>query len=185
MSIKFTEIQNSVERKRVKELYCRSIPPHEKSYFYLLWWKRKRPIVSFVNIYDEDKWVGFTFYSLYKDLVYMWFFAIDDTTRSKEYESTMFSEIKRLHPNCDIIWTIEAENENGENIEQANKRKQSCEENGFRETGYFVKRKTDSFEIMFTGEAFNIGDFYDINKGVYPFIGVFIVKSHKKQIQKK
>ena len=96
MSVKFTEILNSTERKKVQELYNKSVPAHEKAYFYPLWWKRKRKNVSFLNIFDKDKWVGFVFYSLYKDLVYVWFFATHDTKGSKNYDSAMFTEIKRL-----------------------------------------------------------------------------------------
>jgi len=185
MRVKFTEIQNAIERKKVQELYNKSVPAHEKAYFYFLWWKRKRPNVSFVNIYDEDKWVGFVFYSLYKDLVYVWFFATYDTAASKEYDSAMFTEFKRLYPNHRIAVPIEAENENSGNAEQSIKEKQFYEKNGFRETGYFVKRKTDSFEIMLIGEAFHIEELYDINKREYPLIGRFIVSDMKKQIQKK
>jgi len=89
MNIKFAEIQNSSERKQVQELYNKSVPAHEKAYFYPLWWKRKRPNISFVNIYYEEKWVGFVFYSIFKDLVYVWFFATNGTATSKKYDSAM------------------------------------------------------------------------------------------------
>jgi len=185
MMVNLTEIQNTVERAKVQELYNKSVPAHEKAYFYFLWWKRKRHNVSFMNIYDEDKWVGFVFFSLCKDLLYVWFFATYDTAGSKSYDSAMFAEIKRLYPNNRIAVSIEAENENAENAEQSTKEKQFYEENGFRETGYFVKRKTDSFELMLAGESFNIEELYNVNEDVYPLIGKFIVSDLKKQIQKK
>jgi hypothetical protein len=185
MGVKFTEILSSDERKKVRELYNKSVPAHEKAYFYLLWWKRKRQNVSFVNIYDEDKWVGLVFYSLYKDLVYVWFFVTHDTKSSKNYDSAIYCEVKRLHPNHRIAVPIEAENEDGENSEKSTKEKQFHEENGFKETGYFVKRKTDSFEIMLIGESFDIEELYNANREVYPLMGRFIVSGMKKQIQKK
>jgi len=185
MQVKFTEVQNASERNKVKELYNKSVPAHERAYFYPLWWKRKRPNVSFVNIYDGDKWVGFVFFSLCEDLVYIWFFATYDTAHSKEYDSAMLSEIKRLYPEHRIVLSIEAENENADNAEQSRKEKQFYEDNGFRETGYFVKRKTDSFEIMLAGKAFHIEELYRVNKEVYPLIGRFIVSDLRKQIRKK
>ena len=185
MNIKFTKIQNATERKKVQELYNKSVPPHEKAYFYPLWWKRKRSNISFVNIYDEDKWVGFVFYSLYKDLVYVWFFATYDTLHSRDYDSAMFDEIKGLYPNHRIVVSIEAENENADNVEQSIKEKQFYEKNGFRETGYFVKRKTDSFELMLIGKSFHIEELCSVNKAVYPLIGRFLASDLKKQIQKK
>jgi len=185
MKVKFTEIQNKNERKEVQGLYNKSVPAHEKAYFYPLWWKRKRSNISFVNIYDKDKWVGFVFYSLYKDLVYVWFFATNDTATSKKYDSAMFDEIKRLHPNHRIAVSIEAENENSDNAEHSDKEKQFYGSNGFRETGYFVKRKADSFEIMLFGKSFHIEELYDVNRDVYPILSRFIISDMKKQIQKK
>jgi hypothetical protein len=185
MNIKFTKIQNATERKKVQELYNQSVPAHEKAYFYLLWWKRSRPNISFVNIYDGDKWVGFVFYSIYKDLVYVWFFATCDTTTSKEYDSAMFAEIKRLYPDRRIAVSIESENENADNAEQSANEQQFYENNGFKETGYFVKRKADSFKIMIIGKSFNIEELCNVNKAVYPLIGRFLAADLRKQIQRK
>jgi len=185
MNIKFTKIQNATQRKKVQELYNESVPAHEKAYFYPLWWKRKRSNISFVNICDEDKWVGFVFFSLYKDLIYIWFFATCDTVHSKEYDSAMFDKMKSLYPNHRIAVSIEAENENADNAEKSTREKQFYEKNGFRETGYFVKRKTDSFEIMLIGESFHIEELCGVNKAVYPLIGWFLASDLRKQIQKK
>jgi len=185
LNVKFTEIQNAAERKQVQELYSKDVPAHEKAYFHFLWWKRKRPNVSFVNIYDEDKWVGFVFFSLYKDLVYVWFFATYDTIGSKDYDSAMFAEMERLYPNHRIVVSIEAENESADNAEQSTKEKQFYEANGFRDTGYFVKRKADSFKLMLIGKSFHIEELYSVNKDVYPLIGRFIVLDLRKQIQRK
>jgi len=185
MNLKFTQIQTATERKQVQELYNKSVPAHEKAYFYPLWWKRKRPNTSFVNIYNEDKWVGFVFYSFHKDLIYVWFFATHDTTTSKSCDSAMFAELKRQYPNHRIAVSIESENESADNAEQSVKEKQFYENNGFKETGYFVKRKTDSFELMQIGKSFQIEELYRINKEIYPLIGRFVVSGLQKQIQQK
>jgi len=185
MDIKFTRIQNAAERKKVQELYNKSVPAHEKAYFYPLWWKRKRPNISFVNIYDKDKWAGFVFFSLYKDLVYVWFFATYDSLGSKDYDSAMFTEIKKLYPNHRIAVSIEAENESADNAAQSMREKQFYETNGFRETAYFVKRKMDSFEIMLIGKSFHIEELCSVNKAVYPLIGRFLASDLRKQIQRR
>jgi hypothetical protein len=184
--IKFTEIENSTEKNKIKTLYHTAIPAEERVPFFWIYPKRKRENVSFFNIYDGDEWAGFVYFSYNKDLIYVWFFAIDDTVCSKDdYESAMFAEIKRLYPNHRVVLPIEAENENAENAKQSIEKKQFYEKIGFRETGYFVKRKEDSFEIMLIGESFHIEELYSINKAVFRFIGRFIVRSLKKQIQTK
>ena len=199
MGVKFTEILNSAERKKVQELYNKVIPSHEKWTFYAFWWKKKRKNVSFVNVYDGDKWLGFAFYSPYKDLIYVWYFAIDEgngkivSTNDIDENaypggcgSSVFTEIKRQHPNHRILLPVKSENENGENAEQCARIKQYYEKNGFRETGYFIKEKDGSFELMLIGESFDIEELYSIYKGVYPLLGRFVMeRSVRKQIRKK
>ena len=199
MKITFTKIQSALEHNKIKKLYYKVIPPHEKLSFYAFWWKRAHKHVSFVNVYDDNKWLGFVFYSLYKDLVYVWYYAIDEgdgrivSTNdigegacSDGYGSAVFAEIKRQNPNQRILLPVNSENENGENSEQCARIKQYYEKNGFRETGYFIKEKDDSFELMLFGKTFNIEELYSIYKSVYPLMGRFVMeRSMRKQIRKK
>ena len=172
MNIKFTEIQNSEEKNKVKSLFQRAIPANERTPFFWLWWKRKRPAVSFVNVYDDEDWVGAVFFSTHKDLVYVWIFAIDDTVRSKGYGSAVFTEIKRLYPNHRILLGIEEPHENAKNNEQRIKRKQFYERNGFRSTGIIVKQFV-SLELMLIGdtETFHIDELFETMKEVDWFAG--------------
>jgi len=184
MNIKFTKFQNQTERQLAQELYNKSVPAHEKSYFKLLWWKRNRKNVSFVNIYDNNKWVGFTYYGAHDDLIYIGFFATVDSKTSKAYDGAMFDEFKRLYPNHRIAISIEIENLSADNVEQAVKEQAFYQNNGFKSTGYFVKREADSFEIVLVGDDFDIEELYRVNKEVYPLIGNLLSSVTKKQIQK-
>jgi len=185
MDIKFTAIQTKSERKYVQELYNRSVPAHEKSYFYLLWWKRKRKNVSFVNVYDSDKWVGFAYYSTHDDLVYIGFFATVDSKTSKKYDEAMFNEFKRLYPKHRIAISIEIENTVSDNVDQAAKEATFYHEIGFKPSGYYVFKETDSFEVVVFGGDFDIEELYRVNKEVYPLIGNFLSSVTRKQIQKR
>ena len=199
MNITFTKIQTTTERKKVKALYDKVIPPHEKWTFYVFWWKRKRKNVSFANVYDGDKWLGFVFYSLYGDLIYVWYFAVNEdcgrivSTNDIDagacpngYGGAVFSEIKRLYPNHRVLLPVNSENENGENASQCAQIKQYYEKNGFRETGYFVKEKSDSFELMLIGEPFHIEELYSVYRGVYPLMGRFVMeRGMRRQIRRK
>jgi len=185
MNIKFTKIKTKAERQLIQELYNKSVPAHEKSYFYLLWWKRNRKNVSFVNIYDDEKWVGFAYYSTHDDLIYIGFFATVDSKTSKVYDGAMFDEFKRLYPNHRLAIPIVIENLGADNSEQAVKEKDFYQNNGFESTGYFVQRASDSFEIVLVGADFDIEELYRVNKEVYPLIGNLLSSVTKKQIQKK
>ena len=173
MSIKFTEIQNSEEKKKIKSLFQRAIPVNERTPFFWLYGKRNRPNVSFVNVYDGDTWVGAVFFSTHKDLVYVWIFAIDDSVRSKGYGSAVFTEIKRLYPNHRILLGIEETNENAKNNEQRIKRKQFYERNGFRSTGLVANQMGVAIELMLIGdtETFQIKELFEALKSVDWFAG--------------
>jgi len=185
MNVKFTNIQTKTERKLVQALYNQSVPTHEKAYFYPLWWKRNRKNVSFVNIYDGDKWVGWIFYSVHKDLIYVTLFATVDSKTSRAYDHVMFDVLKRLYPKHRITISIEIENTIADNSEQAVKEKDFYQNNGFKSTGYFVQRETDSFEIVLVGDVFDIEEHHNIDRELYPLMGRFLVSGMKKQIQKR
>ena len=185
MNINFTQIKNRAERKKVQGLYNASVPKHEKAYFYPLWWKRKRNGISFVSICDDSKWVGFIFYSICEDLIYIWFFATLDSRTSKAYDAAMLAKLQDMHPQHRIAISIEAENESSDNAEKSLAEKMFYKGASFAETGYFVRRKTDSFEIMLAGSSFDIDELYRVNKAVYPFLSKFIIADMKKQIKKR
>ena len=199
MKIEFAEIETRSERKRVQELYNKVIPSHEEWTFYAFWWKRKRSNVSFLNIYDGDKWLGFIFYSLYKGLIYVWYFALDEddgrvvSTNDIEesvcpdtYGKVLFATLAQKYPNHRILLPVNSENEDGENVEQCLRIKQYYEKCGFRETGYFTREKNDSFELMLIGETFDIEELYSTYRSVYPLLGRLVIEgSTRNQIQKK
>jgi hypothetical protein len=80
---------------------------------------------------------------------------------------------------------IETTDENAENSEQRIKRRRFYEKNGFRETGYVVKRKSDSFDLMLIGNSFHIDELYTIFKEVDWLSGTLTAWLGKKQIRKK
>ena len=183
MSVKFTQVKDKIERKQIRELYNQIVAPHEKSYFYLLWWKRNRKNVSFLNIYDKEKWVGWIFYSEHGDLIKITLFATIDHFTTKQYGNEMFDELKRLYPNYRIVMGVEIENPDGKNKEKAIEAHHFYKTNGFGSTKYFIVRDGDSFEFMVYGGNFKIEEHYAIDKELYPLIGKSLVKSMEKQIQ--
>ena len=184
--IRFTEIKNSEEKQKIKSLFKRAIPVNERTPFFWLYAKRKRPNVSFVNVYDGDTWVGAVFFSTHKDLVYVWIFAIDDSLRSKGYGSAVFTEIKRLYPNHRILLGIEEPDENSKNNEQRIKRKQFYERNGFRSTGLVANQMGVGIEVMLVGdtESFHIDELFENIKQV-DWIAGTLPKLFKGLIKKK
>ena len=185
MSIKFTNTHTKTERKLIQALYNQSVPANEKSYFYLLWWKRNRKNVSFINLYDGGKWVGFAYYSTHDDLIHIGFFATIDSKTSKEYDGAMFDAFKQQYPNHRIATAVEIENTVADNTEQAIKEEKFYQENDFKSSGYHVLKENDSFEIVVFGGDFDIEELYRVNKEVYPLIGNLLSSVTKKQIQKK
>ena len=185
MSIKFTEIQNSAEKNKIKSLYHTAIPAEERMPFFWLFSKRKRENVSFFNIYDGDEWAGFVYFSYNNDLIYVWFFAIDENARSKGYGSAVLAEIKRLYPDFRIVLGIEMIDECAENNEQRIKRKRFYERNGFRETDYMLQYRDLKVEFLLFGDLFDIEELYAIFRKSGWFIGNIIAYMWKGVIQKK
>jgi len=183
--IQLTEINNSVERNKIKSLYCTALPAEERMPFFWIYSKRKRKNVSFFNIYDGDEWAGFVYFSHNKDLIYVWFFAIDENARSKGYGSAVLAEIKRLYPDFRIVLGVEMIDENAENNAQRIKRKRFYERNGFRETDYMLQYRDLKVEFLLFGDSFDIEELYAIFRKSGWLIGGFIATMWKSVIRKK
>lgn len=98
--------------------------------------------------YDEDEFIGFMTVMYSENLVYISFFAIEPTKRSKGYGSKILTIIKEYYETKNIIIDIEPLDENAENYEQRVTRKGFYERNGFFSSGYSWSYSGMTFEFV-------------------------------------
>jgi GNAT superfamily N-acetyltransferase len=191
--IKFIELKNSDEYKKVKSLYYNAFPVHERTPLFILLRKRKLKNVTFYCIYNCQEWIGFIYLIHNKNLLLIQYFAIKENFRSKGYGEEVISKIKKMYNWYRIILGIEKNDSKSKNNEQRIKRKKFYQKCGFRESGYFVKQHIP-MELLIFGETVTPEEVFELfQKYVGNILGFLlkniimkrIIKKVKKWVKKK
>lgn len=111
--------------------------------------------------YDKDEFVGFMTVMCSENLVYVSFFAIEPTKRSRGYGSKILTIIKEYYSQKNIVIDIEPLDENAENYNQRVTRKKFYERNGFFSSGYSWSYCGMTFEFV-CNKSFLRDEFVDM-----------------------
>lgn len=84
----------------------------------------------------------------YKDIVFVFYLAIDEKLRGQGYGSKILNSIKSKYNNHRIILNIEEIDKSSNNYEQRVKRKEFYRKNGFYDLNYTIKEVGLIYEMM-------------------------------------
>ncbi len=115
--------------------------------------------VDFRGLYDGDLFVGFTVVSIFEQLSYLFFLAIDPGLRSKGYGGKTLRLLDELYPNKQQVVDFERIDESAPNNAQRITRKAFYMRNGYRETGRFLSYLGVDYEILCKDTAFDFDTF--------------------------
>lgn len=101
-----------------------------------------------LGIYDDETFVGFFFFVKNDRCGYIFFFAIDQTERSKGYGARALQLLSDAYPALQIILDFEELDEAAENFDQRVRRKKFYLHNGFSETGHYTLLRGARFEVV-------------------------------------
>lgn len=174
-----TLTKNSGEFAKVEELYYESFPENERIPMSLLMRKVKQNFVDFLVLYDESKFVGFTYLITHKNLTYVLYIAIAGNVRSKGYGGRALAQIKEKFPNNRIILNIEVIDETASNYEQRVTRRKFYTRNGYESSTFLYRDRWGLYEVMIHGGKVNAEEFYALLK---KFAGTLLFSVFKPQI---
>lgn len=109
---------------------------------------------QFGSFYDNNTLCGFVYLAHSRKIVFVMFFAVERSLRSKGYGSAILREIQSRYPDKKIIISIESCDESAPDIVLRKRRKGFYLRNGYRETGYFMKLNGVVQEIIITNGEF-------------------------------
>ncbi len=153
---------NSEDRLQVMELYEEAFPPHERMPFDLMLELNEIENVDLCSVYDDNEFIGFYLMIRSNNLAYVSFLAIVPEKRSQGYGSRVLNFIKASYPGYEILLDEEPVREGSENYEQRLARKHFYEKNGFSSTHYLISAYGQDYEILSTGDDFDISDYLNI-----------------------
>ena len=143
----------------IKRIYFDAFPKSERMPFLMMVAMSKLWNTQFFGFYNGDTPCGFVYFALNSKMVFVMFFAVDESFRSKGYGSAILMEIKNRYPDKKIIVTIEPCDDNAPDIETRKRRKAFYRRNGYRETGYMIKLNGVVQEIIITNGEFDKREF--------------------------
>lgn len=90
----------------------------------------------------------FIYAATIRKVTFVMFFAVDKKLRSKGYGSYILDKIQSMHPNNKLIVSIEPCDKHAADIEQRLRRKNFYRNNGYTETGYFIRLGSKTQELI-------------------------------------
>ena len=155
------------KNKKVTKLYNEAFPKNERIPIWLLKILAKKNKAKFYGIYDNEKFVGLVYNIFYKDIVFVFYLAIDKATRGQGYGTKVLDSIKEKYKNYRIILCIEPVDENSDNYEQRVKRKNFYLKNGFKDSNYTIKERNIIYEMLYYNENVTSQEFQELMKNYF------------------
>lgn len=156
MRLKTEQItESSCFWNKVNALAKEAFPPEEYIAPTKLVEMAKADNFDFLALTDNGSFVGFMAVQTYKNLVYLFFLAIDTCCRSKGYGSHAIETLKASYPGKNQIVDFEMPDDTAENHIQREKRRKFYLRNGYRETGLFLSYLGVDYEVFCMEEGFD------------------------------
>lgn len=168
INLTFLDINNNKRySKKVEKLYNEAFPKEERIPIWLLKLLAKKNKAKFYSIYDKEKFVGLIYNIYYKDIVFIFYLAIDEELRGKGYGKKVLEYIKKEYSNLRIILSIEQIEKNSNNYEQRTKRKKFYTKNGFEDANYTIEERNVKYEMLYYNENVSLQEFKELMKNYF------------------
>lgn len=166
--LKFISInENGNDESSLRGLYKKSFPLAERMPYFILKSKSKQQNADFFKIYDGNELIGLWYGVTCKDIVFIFYLAINENCRGKGYGSRVLQLIKEKYSECRIVLNIEELDENSPNYEQRLKRKAFYSKNGFFLLDYKIKEGSVIYNNLCyseSGKAVTQQEYYELIK---------------------
>lgn len=149
MTIKFSPLsKDDINYSNVIELYKEAFTTVRRVPSWMLRYMMRKGKPGFSVLYENETWIGLIYITQYKDIVFVHFFAIDASHRSKGYGSKVLDSMREEYSQSRIVLNIEELGEHFENASQRVKRKAFYKNNGFSSSGYLIKEPEERLEML-------------------------------------
>ncbi|OUM63379.1 hypothetical protein PIROE2DRAFT_10098 [Piromyces sp. E2] len=170
MKLRVVEVNDTrEEHKRISQLYCEAFPSDERVPYWTLKVRVRQKRAVMYNFFDEDKWVGWIYIMLERDLAYVLFFAIDAECRGQGYGTEALTQILEKYKDYRVYLCLEDWNVPCDNVEERIRRHNFYKKCGMSELPYRTTRnKKYVFSLMYKGGLIPPEEF---KKQMYDFAG--------------
>lgn len=144
---------------KIKKLYNRAFPKEERAPFFVMKRKGMNGKAQVLVAEEKDIFIGFLYLICYKDLVYLFYFAIDDNHRKKGYGSIILQQLQKRYEGKRLFLAREQLDEAAPNYRQRVKRHEFYLKNGFCDMPCQIKEASVIYDVMGVGGNVSSGDY--------------------------
>ena len=147
--IDFRDNQKIIED--VIPLFLEAFPEEERPPVSLLKKTIKRKSSELLAYYDKDEFIGFTLLSFYKDLAYMYFFAVSSSKRNQGYGSKILHLLFERHEDITIFLLYDEIDDKYPDNELRKRRRSFYLRNGFKENDFHANEFGVNYGSLYHG----------------------------------
>ncbi len=168
MLMKILDAIVSNNLSKVKNLYYKAFPKDELKPFNLILQKQKEGSVDVLAIENDSEFVGLAITAIYKNLVLLDYFAIEENSRNRKFGTMAFNLIKNRYGDKKFFLEIE----NPENMECENKlerlrRRNFYLKNGVVELPYLVDLLGVEMKILANTNDLSYDEYLSVYSNVF------------------
>lgn len=153
------EFANRTNYKAIKHLYLDAFPNHERMPFFMLKSAVKKGKAEILIAKERGEVIAFAYLVLYRDMVYLFYFAVLSELRNKGIGSILVKYLIDHYQNKRIFLAVEQPNEKVADNELRIKRKAFYLKNGFSNHKYKLQEKNVIFDVMAVGGEISIEEY--------------------------
>lgn len=144
-------LRDKTDLEKIRQLYHSAFPADEQAPFGMLLRGAKKPNVNFFSCRDNDEWIGFLYVVNYRDLSYVFYFAVDDSKRGRGYGTAILKAARKKYSGRRFFLAIEEVEDKYRNYIQRLKRLHFYERVGFVRTGQKMQEANVIYDLMSIG----------------------------------
>ncbi|MCR5637985.1 MAG: GNAT family N-acetyltransferase [Lachnospiraceae bacterium] len=150
---RLVNINNKNTYKRVEKLYNSAFPADERAPFFLIKSRVKSGKAELLHIAEGNKWIGFTYILTLKELVYVFYLAIDDKYRGLGYGQKAVKAVLKRYKGKKVFLALEDFSEDADNKEERLRRHEFYKKCGLEDLPYRLQEATVIYALMGVGGA--------------------------------
>lgn len=161
------------DMKKIKKLYLSAFPPEERAPFIFIKRRSKKKSALMLAAKDGGEFVGFVYIVTYRDMAYLFYFAINEDKRGMGYGSAILQRLIDMYKGKRLFLAREQLDDKADNYAQRLKRRQFYLNNGFSDMPGHIKEANVVYDIMGIGGEISSSDYDDL---ITPWAGKLIKK---------
>lgn len=173
------------DMEKVNELYIDAFPIEERCPLSILLKHTRNKRGEFLAIYHHNKFIGLIYNIVYKDIVYIYYLAIEEKFRHQGYGTKVLNDIKEMYKNKRIILMAETLDQKADNYQERVNRNNFYHKNGFVYQGYTVMEFGVVYDMLgYSKNVVSKQEFKQLIKHYFGLISYLFIYKRNTDIEK-